>query len=585
MKKIFSKRKVLFIALFLGLTFNFLPFSVSAASTKFFVDGYYDSISRETIMAQPYYESDWAYYYIEDDYLNSLSVEEKNQLKEIIKKLGKSFDQEIYPKLTKLLGDIWSPGVDNDSRITILFTKLIDGVGGYFNAGDEMMLAQNNASNVREMIYLSTDFLLDKELKSYVAHEFQHLISYNQKERNQNKTEDVWLNELRSEYVSTFLGYDTEDYNNSNLKARIEKFLQYPSDPLTEWRGRLYDYLPINLLAQYFADHYGNGFFSQLTRNSEVGIDSINIALSTAGGNNDFIETFGNLMIGLYLNDAQEEIEYGFLNYFLRDIHVPPTAQYEVFPGLAILRSGLIKEWMPLWYEITAKKDTNNEVVISFDGSADRGEFRAKILKIDSAGNYFVSDWNFTDGKTGEITMHRLGGDLKKIVIMPYLIYNGHYQDETLDYNNFSLSVTSSQEAESAPTTPTLSLINSPNQAQSSLIQDGDLVRAKGDYRVYIINGNYRRHVLSDKIFGFYGHLGWAAVKEISLAELNSYQESGLARADGDTKVYEIDELGQKHWLNITGEEFISSGRDWKSVYVINNQERDFYKIGIDIKS
>jgi hypothetical protein len=180
--------------------------------------------------------------------------------------------------------------------------------------------------------------------------------------------------------------------------------------------------------------------------------------------------------------------------------------------------------------------------------------------------------------------MHRLGGDLKKIVIMPYLIYNGHYQDETLDYNNFSLSVTSNQETESVPTS-TLSVINSPNQIQSFLIQDGDLVRAKGDYRVYIINGNYRRHVLSSKIFGFYRHLGWAAVKEISLAELNSYQESNLARADGDQKVYEIDDLGQKHWLNITGEEFVSSGRDWKSVYVINSQERDFYKIGIDIKS
>jgi len=582
MKRIFSKPKILFIALFLGLAFNFLPFFASAASTKFFVDSYYDSLSREEITAQSYYESDRAYYYIEDDYLDILSLEQKNQIKEIIKKLGKSFDQEIYPKLTQLLGDIWNPGIDNDSRITILFTQLTDGVGGYFNAGDEMTLAQNSASNVREMIYLSTDFLLDQEIKSYVAHEFQHLITYNQKERNQNKTEDVWLNELRSEYVSTFLGYDTEDYNNSNLKARIEKFLQYPSDPLTEWRGRLYDYLPINLLAQYFADHYGNGFFSQLTRNGEVGIDSINNALSTAGGNNDFTETFGNWMISLYLNNAQEEIEYGFLNYFLRNLHVPPTAQYEVFPGLAILRSGLIKEWMPLWYEITAKKDTNNEVIISFNGSTARGEFRAKILKIDSAGNYFASDWNFTDGKTGEITMHRLGGDLKKIVIMPYLIYNGHYQDETLDYNNFSLSVTSNQEAESTPTS-TLSVINSSNQTQLSLIQNGDLVRAKGDYKVYIINGNYRRHILSDKIFNFYGHLNWASVKEISLAELNSYQESNFVRADGDKKVYEIDESGQKHWLNITGEEFVSSGRDWKSVYVINNQERDFYKIGNEI--
>lgn len=114
-------------------------------------------------------------------------------------------------------------------------------------------------------------------------------------------------------------------------------------------------------------------------------------------------------------------------------------------------------------------------------------------------------------------------------------------------------------------------------------VNDGDLVRAVGDYKVYVINGDYKRWIQSAEIFDFYGHLSFAVVKEITKQELESYSESWLVRANGDKKVYEVNSDGTKHWINITAEEFTASGRSWDMIYIINEQERDSYVTGADV--
>jgi len=112
---------------------------------------------------------------------------------------------------------------------------------------------------------------------------------------------------------------------------------------------------------------------------------------------------------------------------------------------------------------------------------------------------------------------------------------------------------------------------------------EGSLIRASGDYKVYIIKNNYRRWVQSAEVFNAYGHLLWEDIIEVSPEELNSYQDAWLIRADGDKRVYEVNADGTKHWLNMTAEEFTISGRLWDMVYIINTFERDFYQTGVDV--
>ncbi len=586
MRKTFYKFTAITYIFLFGLIVFAAP-AKATTSTNFYVDAFYDISSREEIEAELFYESDQAYFYIENSYLDRINRADKLLVERKIKTLSKEFDENIYPKLTDLFGDVWNPGIDNDSKITILFSRLMGGVGGYFDPSNEYDSDNVSDSNEREMIYINTDYILDNRLKSYVAHEFQHLISYNQKEKIHNIADDIWLNELRSEYVSTYLGYDAEDYQNSNLKIRVDKFEQYSSDSLTEWRGRIYDYSSINMLGQYMADHYGKQFFRELIESDKSGIKAVNDALNAIGIEKTFDEVFSDWVVACYINNTEKGALYGYTNPLLKNLKINPTATYEIFGNLIIQRAALMKEWSPFWYEIEPGQGEIGNIKLNFSGTPARGNFKIKTIKIDFSNNYVVSDWPLNENNQGEILISGFGNDIQKIIVIPYVSYEGQYQDETLDYNNFTFIIEAqnkNQEVLAANGTTINETQNNATQtAFYSSLSDGDLVRAKGDYKVYIIKGEYKRHIESGEIFGFYEHLNWGIVKEISRYELNLYKESNLIRTDGDKKVYEIDEMGQKHWLNISGEEFINSERDWNSVYIINKAERDFYLLGEDV--
>jgi len=160
------------------------------------------------------------------------------------------FDLVIYPKERTFFGSEWNPGLDNDKRITILVLPLIDSAGGYFNSNDEYSRTVFSNSNQREMIYLNAFYAKKPDAKSFLAHEFQHLITFYQKTVLYNLEEDIWLNEARSEYAPTLLGYDNI-YPGSSLEKRTELFLDSPSDSLTEWNNKIDDYGPVNLFLQY----------------------------------------------------------------------------------------------------------------------------------------------------------------------------------------------------------------------------------------------------------------------------------------------------------------------------------------------
>ena len=115
--------------------------------TPFFVDNSYDALNRQALMATLVQVSDHAYFYIEDDWWHSI---DQSAAKASIDNLATAFDQIVYPKLTQILGNIWEPGIDNDSRITILISRIQEGAGGYFNTADEYPRDQAAHSNQRE---------------------------------------------------------------------------------------------------------------------------------------------------------------------------------------------------------------------------------------------------------------------------------------------------------------------------------------------------------------------------------------------------------------------------------------------------
>ncbi len=129
-----------------------------------------------------------------------------------------------------------------------------------------------------------------------------------------------------------------------------------------------------------------------------------------------------------------------------------------------------------------------------------------------------------------------------------------------------------------------------PMAAMATTINEGDTIRVANTFDVYIAkyvgSKQFKRLILNPEVFNSYRHLSWSAVKTVTQAEMDSFTNSDLVRALGDTKVYKLipnGDVGSKQWLNMTAAAFTAAGYDWDSIYTINNVDRDNYTTGADI--
>jgi len=218
------------------------------------------------------------------------------------------FDTRIYPTDTANFGSEPNPGIDNDPKITILLLNIKDGfnpaggvnsfTAGYFDSGNEYPLSANPYSNLREMFYMNINpavlaAITPTEFYTTLAHEFQHMIHWEQKTHQKSLIDDTWLNEAMSEIAPTFL------YGPSI--SRIFTYEKDPSNSLTTWNGDIYDYGIAYMWSQYYKDQFGGSIFKSMMTTTSTGITSVNQALAATFPGKTFDGTFNDLSIAILL--------------------------------------------------------------------------------------------------------------------------------------------------------------------------------------------------------------------------------------------------------------------------------------------
>ena len=189
-----------------------------------------------------------------------------------IKDLMDAFENKIYPTDRAFFGSEWTPGVDDDPHIYILYTGGLGGnVGGYFYSPDEYPPQVRQYSNAHEMFYISSsESLSDPYTYGTLAHEFQHMIRW-----YQDSNETSFLNEGFSE-LATFLNH----YDNGSFD---QIYLSDPDLNLTDWLGSTGDnsahYGASFLFVTYFLDRFGKDTTQALGRNQQNGLDAIDSTL------------------------------------------------------------------------------------------------------------------------------------------------------------------------------------------------------------------------------------------------------------------------------------------------------------------
>jgi len=414
----FVKQKLI-LAVFI---FGFLFFGLSNVFAKaegeqetFFVEKSYDQKQRDFVTFRLVKVSDKAYFYIEGDWYLNITDQERGVINQNLAVLTNSFDKEIYPKLTALWGSEWTPGIDNDSKITIVFEQLTKGTAGYFNDGNEYLKQQSHFSNEREMIYLSTEILKGGLAKSYLAHEFTHLILFNQKDRLQGVNEDIWLSEARAEYSPFYLGYDDQD-KNSNLQQRINNFSKKPSDSLTIWNGEETDYGVVAIFTQYLAEKYGEGILSASIHSSKTGADSIDEALLKAGESKSFLQIFNNWAIAVSLNDCSLGDVYCYKSSGLANLRLPTNLI--VLPPAGKTNLSLnysLMPWSSNWYRFIGSEG-DLKLTFNFDAKA---LFALKYVLCEIKDGCKVFDFNIANDQKQELLIGNFSQKYLSLTLIP----------------------------------------------------------------------------------------------------------------------------------------------------------------------
>jgi len=414
--KFFNYRRIVF-----SIGFLFIALQVQAANAgdimNFNVDKNFDASGRTQLQATLIKTTNNLYFYVEQSWWNSQTQDKKSEILLALDNLYLEFDIKIYPTLTSMFGSEWKPGVDGDNKIAVLFHSMNSNEGGYFREADEYVKLQMPISNEREMIYLSLDYILSPKLKNILAHEFVHLITFNQKNKSLNIEEDTWLNEARADYSSIILGYD-DIYNGSNLQQRVNDFIENPSDSITEWLGTKYDYASASLFINYLVDHYGINILINSLSSKYVGINSINYALQRNGHKDDFQKIFTNWTIASILNKCFDNQKYCYLNKNLGNFRLAPSLNFLPLSGSSSLSvANTTKNWSGNWLKFIGG---SGDLKLTFSGLSGLN-FQVPYIIEDSGGSYAAKFLLLDKNSKGEININKFGTDYKSLIIIPSL--------------------------------------------------------------------------------------------------------------------------------------------------------------------
>ena len=411
-------RGILFIGV---LSICFLASDVKAANVgdviNFNVDENYDVSARSQVQAILIQTTLNLSFYIEKNWWDLQVPAKKVEILTSLDNLSSEFSNKIYPTLTSVYGSEWKPGVDGDTKITILFQSMKENFGGYFRSSDGYIKLQIPDSNEREMLYLPIAEINGTKLKIFLAHEFVHLIIFNQKDRLQGVQEEVWLNEARAEYASQILGYN-DSYGGSNLESRVKDFLARPSDSLTEWRDAKYDYGTVNAFIYYLIDHYGINILSDSLKSKLIGISSINEILLKNGYKESFSEIFTNWTIAVAINDCSLDFKYCYLNKNLKSLIINSTINFLPLSGNSSLSvTNVTKNWSGNWQKIIGG---NGDLKLEFSSSAGL-DFQIPYITFDKNNNSSVNFLKLDANEKGEINIKNFSDKYNSLIIIPSL--------------------------------------------------------------------------------------------------------------------------------------------------------------------
>lgn len=299
---------------------------------------------NHVVQATCQYDGKSAYIFVDNTIGTAGSIYDPASPSNVLNAISTAFDA-IYSADRAAFGSEWYPGIDGDPKIYILISPAVNSKGtnnilGYFYSGDEYPKFSLVTSNQHEMFYVidrekgtTADLWADagvngpdsKRGYAILAHEFQHMINFNQKTGHNGlydgPPEDTWLNEGLSMYAMQICGFGLPQGDSITAK-HVLNYLNNPQNfSLTNWNYFNPGYGSSYLFMLYLVEHYGGGagsaasqqMLQKLESNGLTGIANVEAVTGTPFGT-----TFKNWAMANLLDKITTDNAY---NYTSIDLH------------------------------------------------------------------------------------------------------------------------------------------------------------------------------------------------------------------------------------------------------------------------
>jgi uncharacterized repeat protein (TIGR02543 family) len=238
------------------------------------------SMASTTIDTTCRHVSNHAYFFVDNRNITSLETS--------IASYAAAFDS-IYHVNREKFGT--ENDVDGNGKIIIVITQAIPAPAiGYFAGGDKYPKSIIPTSNEGDIFYMSSN-ASQSYLMGTLAHEFQHMIYFDEHYNRGATSSSAWLNEALSQAAEYY-----NDYQINHI-SWMNSFLLggYKGLSLTYWTSSNYGYGAIFI--RYLIDRFGDAAIRNMCATAKAGIDAVESATGT-----DFTTIFSDFSKALALS-------------------------------------------------------------------------------------------------------------------------------------------------------------------------------------------------------------------------------------------------------------------------------------------
>ncbi len=530
-----------------------------------------------------------------------------------IQNLAEEFEKNILPSFLEIFDVKNDPLLKTVFPIKIVLTKMPNNIAGYFDNAE-----------IRNEIFLNLNNLRDLEqIKIYLAHELQHLLSAYFKDKKFNTKDAIWLNELRSEYIPYLLGYFNKKSDNL-LMQRVKEFLNNPFESFYPWKNAQNNYGQVAMFGFYLLDKLEKTAIKDMLKSANTGLNLIDEIASKKGYQGSSLYHYfaiANLLNDPKTADGLYAYNNEILNFKLKpELIISNISNFQiVINAFDFTIIELSESFQKKLLEIQSFDEVKKEAVFS------------SLVFVKNDGPLEITTKSFYPQTKNYFYIPKLNSNEKVYIVLSSAIelnqilkfnfgalekFSEEFQITQFDFPIIKENTQPSFEIFGKGFLEPEILFSNEVKIKPILMSDGRMIfifpiLAKGQYNVQIKNldgkvislpqplyvienlpdGSLIRNAKNEKFITqknlilpidkknkvLYNKKNVISVSEMAFL---FYKITNLVKVKNDNKIYEIDKNGYRHLIKMTPEQFIASGKSLDDVFELSQEELSGYPLG-----